>query len=409
MDNIDAFLIDAVQRDTIPDFASPSDHFTTGGGLQFDFGDNNRRLRSGHVLDFKGATLELDPALVTNEMLRTEQAPIMIGSEMGNISGKTGEDAFNAISSHINVVNVNLIGNFSKLAPRARALGVSQFSIAGCGLQGHDAHANVTLRDFGAYGREAFPVFITGADNSFDTYPLYSIDPKHTFDENTPASSLEYKFLDFVPELSRSMIDGKEIAHQVTVGMITGARCPGNLQPSPWKIWGPWRHMMRRDASLKFDVTCPDYTWNAVQGGTIYQSLHGTVDGRTMNASVMYYTDYEKSKGVHILPTCKVLGWSEYGVIIRLSPTAGVPPNDYPDVPVDFSAEDFVIQYFERNHNPVHNTDVFLNADLLPGVSKNPPTRYLRNIAIDERLTISGNKEGLVLIPAPNTKKKGCL
>jgi hypothetical protein len=50
MIDIDPFLIDAVQRDTIPDFASPSDHFTTGGGLQFDFGDNPRRLRSGHVL-----------------------------------------------------------------------------------------------------------------------------------------------------------------------------------------------------------------------------------------------------------------------------------------------------------------------------------------------------------------------
>jgi hypothetical protein len=402
MIDLDAFLIDAVKRDTIPDFASPSDHFSTAGGLQFDFVDNPRRLRSGHVLDFKGATLELDVDRVTDAMLLSEQALIMIGSEQANIYGKVGEEAFAAISTGINVINVNLIANYSKLAPRAQALGVKQFSIAGCGIQGHDAHANVTLRDFGAYGREGFPVFIAGADNSFDQHALYSVDPKHVFDENTPASSLEYKFLDFNPELSRSIIDGREVFHQVTVGMILGALCPGTLVPNPWSMSAPWRHMMRRDASLKFDVSVPAGGRNSVQGGTIYQSLHGTVDGRTENASVMYYSDYFKSKGVHILPTCKALGWCEYGAMIRLSPTA----SGYPDIPPDFSAEDFVIEYFESK---ARNTDVFLNADLLPGVDKNPPTRYLRNIAIDERLSVSGNKEGLVVIPAPSTKRGGCL
>lgn len=401
MIDIDPFLIDAVQRETIPDFASPSDHFTTGGGLQFDFGDNPRRLRSGHVLDFKGATLELDVDRVTDQMLLTEMAPIMIGSEMANIYGKSGEDAFAAISAHIACKNVKLVGNFSKLAPRARALGVKQFAIAGCGLQGHDAQIDVTLSDFGAYGREGFPVWIAGADNSFDTSALYGIDPSHLFDENTPASSITYKFGDFVPELSRGIVDGREIAHQVTVGMITGALCPANLTPSPWSMAGPWRHMMRRDARLIFDVDCPAGKWNAVQGGTIYQSLKGTVDGRTRNAAVMYYTDYYKSKGIHILPTCKALGWCEYGAIIRLSPTA----SGYEDLPPEFSAEDFVIEYFESE---ARNTDIFLNADLLPGVAKNPPTRYLRNIAIDERLSVSGNKEGLVVIPAPGTKKGGC-
>lgn len=398
MIDIDPFLRDAVTRDTIPDFASPGDHFTTGGGLQFDFADNPRRLRSGHVLDFKGATLELDVDRVTDAMLLTGMAPIMLGSEMGNIYGKTGEEAFAAISTHINVKNVKLIGNYSKLAPRAKALGLKQFAIAGAGIQGHDAHVVATLSDFGAYGREGFPVWIAGADNGFDQHALYGVDPKHVFDENTPASSLDYTFGDFMPEASTD---------QVTVGMITGATCPANMQENPWKMWGPWRHMMRRDASLKFDVDCPAGKWNAVQGGTIYQSLKGTVDGRTNNASVMYYSDYYKSKGIHILPTCKALGWCEYGAIIRLSPTT----SDYVELADSFSAEDFVIEYFECK---ARNADVFLNADLMidPAtnlvVTKNPPTRYLRNIAIDERLSISGNKEGLVLIPAPASGRAGC-
>lgn len=397
MIDIDPFLIDAVQRDTIPDFASPSDHFMTGGGLQYDFSDNPRRLRSGHVLDFKGATLELDVSRVTDAMLLSEMAPIMIGSEMGNIYGKTGEEAFAAISTHISVKNVKLVANYSKLASRARALGVKQFAVAGCGLQGHDAQIDVSLSDFGAYGREGFPVWIAGADNSFDTYPLYSIDPAHLFDENTPASSITYKFGDFVPDASPD---------QVTVGMIMGAFCPANLQPSPWKMWGPWRNMMRRDASLKFDVNVPAGKWNAVQGGTVYQSLHATIDGRTQNALVGYYSDYYKSKGVHILPTCSFKG-GDYGVMVRLSPTA----SGYPDLPPDFSAEDFVIEKFESS---ARKSDVFLNADLMADpvtgkiVTKNPPTRYLRNIAVDERLSVSGNKEGLVIIPGPKTSRRGC-
>lgn len=393
--DIDAFLRDAVTRDTIPDFASPGDHFTTGGGLEFDFGDNPRRLRSGHVLDFKGATLELDVDRVTDEMLLANMAPIMIGSEMGHIYGKVGEEAFNAISTHINVRNVRLIGNYSKLAPRAKALGAKQFALVGCGIQGHDAHADVTLSDFGSYGREGFPVWITGADNGYDTAALYPIADVHTFDEFTPASSLDYRFEDYVPELTTD---------QVTVGMITGATCPAYMTPSPWKMWGPWRQMMRRDARLTFDVKVPD-AHNLVQGGTIYQSFKGTVDGRTENASVMYYSDFCRNRGVRILPTC-VAKNCNYGVIVRLSPTAA----GYQEQVINFSSEDFVIEKFECTS---HNTDVFLNADLMEDmngnvVKKNPPTRYLRNIAIDERLTVSGNKEGLVIIPAPGTKRSGC-
>lgn len=398
MIDIDPFLADAVTRDTIPDFASPDDHFTTGGGLQFDFADNPRRLRSGHVLDFKGATLELDVDRVTDAMLQTEMGLLMLGSEMGNIYGKAGEEAFAAISTHISVKNVRLVGNYSKLVQRARALGVKQFAVAGCGLQGHDVQMpGIVLSDFGAYGREAFPVWVAGADNSFDSHALYGVDPSHTFDENTPASSIEYKFGDFVPEATNA---------QVTVGMIVGALCPANITPSPWSMSGPWRHMMRRDASLKFDVSVPAGKWNAVQGGTVYQSLHATIDGKTQNASVGYYSDYYKSKGVHILPSCSFKG-GEYGAIIRLSPTAA----DIPDLTDSFSAEDFVIEKFECD---ARNTDVFLNADLMTDlitglpVAKNPATRYLRNIAIDERLTVSGNREGLVWIPSPATKNAGC-
>lgn len=390
MIDIDSFLIDAVQRDTIPDFASPSDHFSTAGGLQFDFGDNKRRLRSGHVIDFKGATLELDVDRVTDEML--SQTILMLGSEMGHIHGKKGEEAFAAISTGICVRNVRFVGNFSRLVQRAKALELKQFAICASGIQGHDAHQDgIILSDFGAFGREAFPLWISGADNSFDTSALYGVDPAHTFDESTPASSLDYKFEDYVPEASDS---------QVTVGMIVGAVCPGTFSLSPWNMGGPWRHMMRRSAVLTFDVSVPAVK-NIVQGGTVYQCLHAMIDGTTQNAIVGYYSDYFKSRGVHILPSCSFKG-GEYGVIIRLSPTAA----DAPDMPQDFSAEDFVIEKFECD---ARNTDVFLNADLLPGVEKNPPSRYLRNIAIDERLTVSGNKEGLVLIPSPDTKKGGCL
>lgn len=395
MIDFDSFLIDAAKKDTIDLQASSSDHFVTGGGLQFDFGDNPRRLRSGHVLDFNGATLELVPERVTDAMLMTEMAPIMIGSEMGKCYEKKAdpEEAWGALSTHISVKNVHLVANYSKLAPRAQALGVKQFAIAGVGIQGHDIQVSgVTCHDFGAYGREAFPVWGVGADNSFDTHAIYGCDQSHVFDENTAASSLEYAFTDFVPEASKD---------QVTVGIMSGAFCPAGFQESPWKIWGPWRHIMRRDCSLKFDVQCPPGKWNAVQGGTVYQSLHATIDGKTQNASIGYYSDYFKSKGVHILPTCSFKG-GEYGAIIRLSPTAAA----YDDVAKDFSAEDFVIEKFECD---ARNWDVELQVNPMPDGSY-PPTRYLRNFVVDGRLRLNNieNRAEVHLIPAPDTKKKGC-
>lgn len=392
--DFDAWLKDAVTRDTIPDFASPSDHFMTAGGLQFDFSDNSRRLRSGHVLDFKGATLELDVNQIPDAMLLAGQAPLMLGSEMGQCYAKRAnpEEAWSAVSAHITVMNVNLIANYSKLAPRARALGLKQFAIAGLGLQGHDAHGvNIGLSDFGAYGREAFPCWVTGTDNAFDSYALYGIVEGHYFDEGGTVSSLDYHFKDFNPALSPD---------QVSVGIITGTLAPGSFQESPWKMSKPWRHIWRKDAKLTGTVTCPPAQFNNVQGGTVYQALHATVDLRTENAKNLYYSDYYRSRGVHILPTCVAKG-ANYAVEIHLSPTA----DGYPELPPEFSAEDFVIEYFESQSK---YADVMLNAELLPGDQPNPPTRYLRNIAIDERLTVKGNKEGYVVIPAPKTKRKGC-
>ena len=399
MIDIDPWLIDAVKKDTLDLQASPSDHFSTGGGLQFDFGDNPRRLRSGHVLDLNGATLELDPDRVSDAMLLSEMAPIMIGTEMGRCYEKRSnpEEAYAAISTGITVKNARLVGNYSKLAPRARALGCKQFAIAGCGLQGHDAHADVTLIDFGAYGREAFPVWIVGADNSFDSHALYPIADTHTFDENTPASTLKYKFEGFVPEQTPT---------QVTVGMISGALCPGTFQESPWKMGGPWKHMWRRDASFTFDVETPFGKWNAVQGATAYQCLHATIDGRSLNAKNLYYSDYYQSKGVHILPTCSYRGGGERAIEIRLSPTAGVPPDDYPDLPLTFNAEDFVIEKFDSD---ARQWDVELEVNAMPDGSY-PPNRYLRNFVVDGRLRLNNieNRAQVHLIPAPDTKKKGC-
>jgi hypothetical protein len=178
---------------------------------------------------------------------------------------------------------------------------VKQFAIVGCGLQGHDAQIDVTLSDFGAYGREGFPTWITGADNAFDTHALYGVDPAHMFDEDTPASSITYRFDGFVPEMSTD---------QVTVGMITGALCPANLTPSPWSMAGPWRHMWRRDALLKFDVSCPRGNGTRCRAAPCTsRCMRRSTAGRRTRAPG-YYSDYYKSKGVHILPSCSFKGGS---------------------------------------------------------------------------------------------------
>lgn len=394
MIDLDPILADAVTRDTIDLKASPGDVFSTGGMLQWDV-EAPGRLRSGHVLDMKGATIVLDPDRVTDAMLLSQQPIMMLGGQIGQIAGKTGEDAWAAVLTHQSVVNARFVGNFSVLQPRAAKLGVPLRLVA-CGLQGHDAQMRgIRLSDFGAFrydparGAEAFPVWISGADSGYDTNALYTVHPSHEFDENTPVSGIEYTFEDYQPDHSND---------QVTVGLVVGATCSEKINLSPWKQLGPWRQIMRRGAWLKYDVKASGV--NSVQGGTVYQSRSATIDGKSQGAAVGYYSDYLRSQGVHILPTCSFKG-GIYGVMVRLSPTAA----DSPELAEQFSAEDFVIEKFECDAKVA---DVFVNADLLEGATKNPPTRYLRNIAVDERLRIAGNKEGLVLIPAPGTKKKGC-
>lgn len=386
MIDIDAFLADAVTRDTIDLGAKPTDHFGTRGGVEW--GDAPFRLRSGHVLDFNGATLELDVDRVTDEMLRSENPIMLIPSQIGQIYGKTGEDAWAAVSTHQCVKNVRLVANFSKLVDRTRALGVPSLRISGAGLQGHDAQmSGIVLSDFGAYGHEAFPLWIAGSDSGYDKNALYTVDPRHVFDEDTPSSRMEYKFVDYQAEKSND---------QVTVGMIIGATCAEKIRESPWAELGPWRQIMRRAASLTYDVTARGQ--NIVQGGTIYQCLQGLVDGcSTDGAAIGVYGDYFSTRGLRITANNKFMGGT-WGVAFRLSPTA----QDADTLPEQFSHEDYVIEKFECDAGA---GDVYLNADL-----PNTDRRYIRNMAVDERLRLvnEGNRAGVVKIPAPGTKKKGC-
>lgn len=398
MIDLDPWLADAVTKDTLDLGASSSDHFSTAGLLQYD-ANQARRLRSGHVLDFNGATLELDVDRVTDDMLRAMQQIMMVAPQMYQIYGNTGKDAVAKVLTGLCVKNVRFVGNYSKLAPRAKALGLPMFAVCACGLLGHGPQmTGITLVDFGAYGREAFPLFMSGVDNGLDAYALGSVDESFLLHADTALPFIDYKFEGYVPELSSA---------QVTCAVISGVTCPASIDeyPKPFAQRGPWRQIKGRGGQIKFDATTPP-GWNAVQCATIYQMLSGLIDGCKSDGPYSpYYSDYYQSKGVRITANNSFKN-CDYGAMIRLSPTA----QDQQDIVADFSAEDFVIEKFECN---ARKADVFLNADLMPDlagqlVPQNPPTRYLRNMAIDERLSVDGNREGWVEIPAPTTARTGC-
>lgn len=392
MIDIDAFMADAVTRDTIPDI-SPNEHYGTRGGLEW--GDAPFRLRAGHVLDMKGSTLELDVDRVTDAMILSEAPILLVPPEISNIYGKTGEEAWGSVLTHQRVQNVRFVANFSKLVVRARALGAKSLRISGAGLLGHDAVIdNVELSDFGAFGHECFPLWIAGTDSGFDHNALYTVDPAHVYDEGGTVSRItNTRFVDYVPAASND---------QVTVRMIVGTTSSEKIIESPWSEPGPYRQIMRRAAEIIDPVTGtvdkPIGTPNIVQACTIYQSLQGLVDGNDSHgASIFYYSDFCRSKGVHITARNVAKGGT-WGMVVRLSPTAGGAPT----FPEQFSAEDFVIEKFECDAGA---GDVYVNADL-----PNTSSRYIRNIAIDERLRIvnEGDRAGVVKIPAPASSRKGC-
>lgn len=387
MIDIDAFMADAVTRDTIPDI-SPNEHYGTRGCLEWEPGA--WRLRSGHVLDMKGSTLELDVDRVTDAMILSEAPILLVPSEIGNVYGKTGEEAWGSVLTHQRVVNVRFVANFSKLVVRARALGAKSLRISGAGLLGHDAVIdNVELSDFGAFGHECFPLWIAGTDSGYDHNALYSVHPAHIYDEDGTVSRISnYRFVDYVPEASND---------QVTIAMIVGTTSSEKIIESPWSEPGPYRQIMRRECAL-VDNTATATGQNIVQGLTAYQSFKATISrNKTRGALIGYYSDFCRSKGVHITADNSFMGGT-WGAVVRLSPTAGGAPT----FPEQFSAEDFVIEKFECDAGA---GDVYVNADL-----PNTATRYIRNIAIDERLRIvnEGDRAGVVKIPAPASSRKGC-
>lgn len=396
MIDIDAFMADAVTRDTIPDL-SPNEHYGTRGGLEW--GDAPFRLRSGHVVDFKGSTLELDVDRVTDEMLKSQNPINMIPPQIGNLYGKPPLEAWAAVLTHQRVKNVRLVANFSKLAKRVKDLGVPSLRITGCGLLGHDAQLdNIELSDFGAYGYENFPLWIAGTNSAYDHNALYCLDDSYVYDEAGTVSSINNtRFVDYVPEASNN---------QVTVRMITGSTCAAKLVENPWGEFAPWRQLMRRDLAFLDNVTtCPPDVPNIVQGITGYQCLKGLVSrNKSTGASIGYYSDYCRNKGIHITADNSFTG-GVWGAIIRLSPSAA----GTPDLELQFSSEDFVIENFTTDAGA---GAVYLNQDPLPDGSF-PASRYVRNIAIDERLKPRvvnvGDRAGVVWIPSPQTKRRGCL
>lgn len=361
----------------------PLDSYKTRGILEWEW-DNTRRIPSGFDINGQGSTLELDTARITDEMLRVEAPIHMVSSATGWAVNKTGQDLVDSIPRDQRVRNLSFISNHSRLSGYASALGVSLRITAAC-LQGNEPLIdNCKAIDFGAHGHESFPFVLTGALDGNDRHALKNL-PEGFLLEGARISNTE--FLGYVPDASND---------QVTVNMITGITCPGEIA-SPWKELPPWRQIMRKKAELLNNKVTASGK-NIVQGLTIYQAVDGLVDGnKTDGACIGYYGDYLTTKGVHITPNNSFMGGT-WGVAIRLSPTAG----DTDDLASQFSHEDYVIEKFKCNAGA---GDVYLNADL-PNTDK----RYIKNMVVDGRLRLinEGGRAGVVLIPAPDTKKKGC-
>jgi hypothetical protein len=371
----------------------PLDTYSTKPVLEWEV-DNSRRLPSDFDLNGQGSTLILDTSRVTEDMLRVEAPLHMISSQIRWAEGKSGQELLDAVPRNQSVRNFKFVAQHSVLSPYAKSLNVSLRITAAC-LQGHNALIeNPQTIDFGVMRKgdspiEAFPLVITGVLDGLDRYAMRNVPEGFAFE---PAKIVNPEFLGFVP--TASSFD------QVSFSMIIGGTCPGEIG-DPWKELPPWRQIMRKNAQiLNPKVTAPGK--NIVQACTIYQCLEGLIDGaKTDGAIIGVYGDYLSTKKLHITANNSFKN-GVWGVAFRLSPsTAGVQ-----GLAEQFSHEDYIIEKFESNATA---GDVYLNVDPMPDGSF-PPTRYIRNIAVDERLRIvnEGNRAGVVKIPSPDTKKGGC-
>lgn len=367
----------------------PLDTYSVTPVLEWDE-DNTRRMPPHEfTLNGQGSTVYLDTERVTDEMLRV-QAPLhVLTSAVRWARGKSGSDLIKAIPSGQAVKNLKIVGQHSKLSERAKGLGVSLRITAVC-LQGSNTTIDsVQAVDFGAHGYEAFPFVITGVLDGLDRHAFSAVDPGFMFG---PATISNTDFSGYVPDASNN---------QVTVNMIVGGTCPGQITTSPWQELAPWRQIMRQRAEIR-DCKASATGKNIVQGFTVYQAIRGLIDGcSTDGAAIGVYGDYYSTKGLHVTPNNSFMG-GDWGAVFRLSPTTA----NVSGLAEQFSHEDYVIGKFQCN---AREGDVYLNADPMPDGSQ-PTTRFIRNIAVDERLRVGneGNRAGVVLIPGPHTKKRGC-
>lgn len=391
-------ILDPILQQAIADGRTsldlPLDTYTIRPVLEWER-DNSRRLPTNFVLNGQGSTVELDLSTITDEMLRVEAPLHMISSQIGWAEGKTGKDLLDAVPRGQQVRNFKFVSHHSKLSAYARALDVPLRVTAVC-LQGHDALIeNSVLVDFGVTRKggtplEAFPHVITGVLDGLDRHTMNNVPSDFMFE---PAKIVNPEFLGFIPETSSY--------DQITVNMIVGGTCPASIG-NPWREVPPFRQIMRKNAEiLNPKVTAPGR--NIIQACTIYQCMKGLIDGaRTDGAVIGVYGDYLSTKGLRVTANNSFKNGT-WGVAFRLSPTSGASE----DLWKQFSHENYVIEKFESNAGA---GDVYLNVD--PAVDGSyPRTRYIKEIAVDERLTIvnEGNRAGVVLIPQPKTKRGGCL
>jgi hypothetical protein len=282
--DFDAFMHDAT-ADPSPATIHTPGHWVTRGGQEYS-GEAPWRLSSGHVLDLEGGTIELDPDAVTDDVLKAESPIHVVSSAIGWAAGKTGEDAWVSVPIGEGCRNGTIVCNHSRLAERARALGVS-LRISGAVLQGHSAVIeDLDIVDCGALGYESFPAKITGALSGYDRHALSTVDPGHMFDEG-----------ERVPSEMRNVSVGGFVSHasdaQVTCFMIDGALTNDQIA-DPWAETGNWREIYRRSPAIrKVRGVVIDGGSNLFQLATIYQCKGGEIDTpycRGFHAGV--YGDY---------------------------------------------------------------------------------------------------------------------
>jgi hypothetical protein len=267
--DFDAFMRDATSDPSPATIHAPGHRLTRGGQ---EWGDAPWRLGSGHVLDLEGGTLELDVGAVTDDVLKAESPIHVVPSAIGWAAGKTDEEAWASVPVGEGCRNGTIVCNHSKVAERAKALGVS-LRISGVVLQGHSATIEgLEFTDCGALKYESFPATITGALSGPDRHALSTVNPQHMFDEDTSRP----------PSEIRNVSIGGFVSHasdaQVSCFMIVGATTNDRIA-DPWAEVGNWGQIYRRRPAIRnARGVARDGGENQFQLATIYQCRGGEVD-----------------------------------------------------------------------------------------------------------------------------------